>query len=60
MDRHRKQELLTTYRDGLLNDTLPFWLKHAVDREYGGFITSLNRDGQIIDQILERQMLNSQ
>ncbi|MCA8986847.1 MAG: AGE family epimerase/isomerase, partial [Planctomycetaceae bacterium] len=49
MDRHRKQELLTTYRDGLLNDTLPFWLKHAVDREYGGFITSLNRDGQIID-----------
>ena len=41
--------LLNTYRDGLLNDTLPFWIRHAVDQEHGGFITSLDRDGSVID-----------
>lgn len=41
--------LLETYRDGLLNDTLPFWLKHSVDKEHGGFITALDRDGSIVD-----------
>ena len=41
--------LRETYRDGLLNDTLPFWLNHSVDKEHGGFITSLDRDGSIVD-----------
>lgn len=41
-------ELLTTYRDGLLNDTLPFWIPRAIDRECGGYITSLDRDGTIL------------
>jgi len=41
--------LLETYREGLLNDTVPFWLKHSVDKEHGGFITSLDRDGSIVD-----------
>ena len=45
----RIDELITVYRDGLLNDTLPFWTAHSVDREYGGFMMSLNRDGTIID-----------
>lgn len=43
------QDLLATYRDALLNDTLPFWLRHAVDKEHGGFLTSLNQDGSIVD-----------
>ena len=42
-------DLLATYRDGLLHDVLPFWMRHAVDREHGGFITSLDRDGSIVD-----------
>jgi N-acylglucosamine 2-epimerase len=42
-------QLLATYRDGLLNDVLPFWMKHAVDVEHGGFITSLDQDGSIVD-----------
>lgn len=42
-------DLIATYRDGLLEDTLPFWIKHSVDREHGGFITSLDQDGQIVD-----------
>lgn len=44
-----RKSLIETYRDGLLNDTLPFWLSHAVDKEHGGFITSLDRDGSIVD-----------
>jgi N-acylglucosamine 2-epimerase len=49
MDLRRIDELITVYRDGLLDDTLPFWLTHGVDREYGGIITSLSRDGSILD-----------
>ena len=32
----RIESLLTTYRDGLLGSTLPFWFR-AVDTEHGGF-----------------------
>lgn len=44
-----RNNLLATYRDGLLQDVLPFWTTHAVDRECGGFITSLDRDGTVVD-----------
>ncbi|MGC8879556.1 MAG: AGE family epimerase/isomerase [Anaerolineae bacterium] len=44
-----RQELIRIYRDGLLYDTLPFWINHCVDREYGGFMFCLNRDGTVID-----------
>ncbi|QEF97213.1 Cellobiose 2-epimerase [Stieleria maiorica] len=49
MTPERIQSLLETYRDGLLEDTLPFWIRHAVDRRHGGFITSLDHDGTVID-----------
>lgn len=49
MDSSERQALQAVYRDGLLNDTLPFWLQHSVDREFGGFITSLDRDGSVVD-----------
>lgn len=49
MEQADKQRLLETYRDGLLGDTLPFWTSHAVDREQGGFLISLDRDGSVID-----------
>ena len=42
-------EYQEVYRQGLLSDTLPFWLAHSVDDEYGGFITALDRDGSILD-----------
>ena len=41
--------LKATYRDGLLHDTLPFWINHAIDRECGGFIFSLDREGGVLD-----------
>ncbi len=45
----RLSELLPVYRDGLLEDTLPFWLKHALDHEHGGYMTSVARDGSLLD-----------
>lgn len=44
-----RQELIRIYRDGLLHNTLPFWINHCVDREYGGFMFCLDRDGTVID-----------
>ena len=49
MDAARIDSLIAVYRDGLLDNTLPFWIEHAVDRQCGGFITSLDRDGTIVD-----------
>ena len=43
------EKLLQIYRDGLLNDTLPFWITHCIDREQGGFLFCLDRDGAVID-----------
>ncbi len=40
--------LRTVYRDGLLNDTLPFWIPRAIDREHGGYLTCLDRDGTLL------------
>jgi N-acylglucosamine 2-epimerase len=49
MTPQRRAELLAVYHDGLVNDVLPFWLKHGWDREHGGIITGLDRDGSVID-----------
>lgn len=49
MTGDRMQELLSVYRDELLNDTLPFWINHSVDRDCGGFMFALDRDGSLID-----------
>jgi N-acylglucosamine 2-epimerase len=45
----RLDELRAIYRDGLLQDTIPFWMKNCVDQEYGGFMFCLDRDGSVID-----------
>ena len=42
-------KLSKTYRDTLLTDVIPFWLKHGMDRKHGGIITSLDRNGSILD-----------
>jgi len=48
MDPQLRDELVSVYRDGLLKDTMPFWLNHCVDRECGGFTTYLNADGSVV------------
>ncbi|MFT5131245.1 MAG: N-acylglucosamine 2-epimerase, partial [Rhodothermales bacterium] len=45
-----RSDYLACYRDGLMNDTLPFWQRHCVDREHGGFTIALDRDGTVIDR----------
>ncbi len=45
----RIESLLTTYRDGLLGSTLPFWFPRAVDTEHGGFMFSRDHDGALLD-----------
>jgi N-acylglucosamine 2-epimerase len=41
--------LAACYRNTLLQDVAPFWLQHGLDHEHGGMITSLDRDGSILD-----------
>ena len=44
----RRDELIRTYRDGLLQDVIPFWLKHGLDRKHGGIHTALGRRGELL------------
>ena len=37
------------YRQTLLDEIVPFWLRHGLDHEYGGWLTALDRDGTVID-----------
>lgn len=37
------------YRATLLEDVIPFWLKHGLDSEHGGILTCLDRDGSVLD-----------
>jgi len=42
----RFSDLLAIYRAELLERTIPFWMTHAIDREYGGILTCIADDGQ--------------
>lgn len=48
-NRERLQSLVAQYRDGLLEDVLPFWLPRCVDNEHGGYLTFRDRDGGLLD-----------
>jgi N-acylglucosamine 2-epimerase len=41
--------LAALYRGTLLEDVIPFWLRHGLDREHGGILTCLDRDGSVMD-----------
>lgn len=45
----RLTQLREVYRDGLLQSCIPFWLRHGLDRECGGLLTGLDRDGTVIE-----------
>ena len=45
----RISRLIAVYRDGLLDDTLPLWWRHAPDAEHGGYFSALDRQGNVID-----------
>jgi N-acylglucosamine 2-epimerase len=44
-----RSSLAAVYRDALLGDVIPFWLRHGLDHDHGGYLTALDRDGTVID-----------
>ncbi len=38
------------YRNDLVNDIMPFWLEHGIDKLHGGVYTCLDRDGTLMDK----------
>ncbi|MCI5779786.1 MAG: AGE family epimerase/isomerase [Lentisphaeria bacterium] len=43
------QKQIEKYERELTASVIPFWEKHCVDREFGGYFTSLDRDGSVYD-----------
>lgn len=41
--------LAELYKNALLNDVIPFWEKHSLDWQQGGYFTCLDRQGQVYD-----------
>ena len=48
-DPGSRTALAEFYRRTLLDDVVPFWLKHGLDREHGGMLSALDRDGSLLD-----------
>jgi N-acylglucosamine 2-epimerase len=44
LESYKKQ-----YRSALLEDVIPFWERHSVDREFGGYYACLDREGKVYD-----------
>ena len=42
----RAAELCEHYRAALLDDVVPWWMSHSLDRRYGGYYSLLERDGR--------------
>jgi len=41
--------LAQQYKNELLNNVVPFWLTHSQDKQYGGYYTCLDRQGNVFD-----------
>jgi N-acylglucosamine 2-epimerase len=48
MKEKRITGLMKLFHDGLVNDTMPFWMNHAIDKKYGGYNTMLDRKGDML------------
>ena len=49
MDRKKLLQYEKQYRGELLDNVVPFWMKHSPDRENGGYFHYLDRDGTVVD-----------
>ena len=43
------KKLAEQYKGELFNNILPFWLENSQDEEFGGYLTCLDREGQVFD-----------
>ncbi len=41
--------LITLYRNTLLENVIPFWENYSLDKEYGGYFTCLEQEGKVYD-----------
>ena len=41
------KKLREFYHDRLVNDCVPFWLRHSIDEKEGGYITYVDRKGEL-------------
>jgi N-acylglucosamine 2-epimerase len=48
MTKRRMMKLSADFRNALVNDTVPFWLNHATNREHGGYTNFLDRAGSVL------------
>lgn len=49
MDSNYLQTWADSYRKDLVENIMPFWLKHGLDRVHGGVYTCVDRDGSLMD-----------
>jgi len=49
MNGEAAQDWAAVFRDTLQHDVLQFWIDHAVDKEYGGILGRLDRQGRAND-----------
>jgi len=54
VDKAQLESIVARYRQNLLDGVVPFWLEHSVDREHGGYLHHLDRDGSVFD---DRKMM---
>lgn len=47
MDKMRIRQLHDFYEGYLFEKCLPFWLEHSLDRQNGGYLTCLDREGRV-------------
>ena len=38
-----------SYKDDIINNIMPFWMKNGLDKKHGGVYTCVNRDGSLMD-----------
>ncbi len=43
------ENYINKYKNNLLEDVIPFWLKNSPDNEFGGYFTCLDREGKVYD-----------
>src|SRR5690606_27715824 len=49
MHNREFEKYINLYRDNLLEDVVPFWMKNSLDKDYGGYFACLERDGSVFD-----------
>jgi N-acylglucosamine 2-epimerase len=42
-------QLAIQYKDELFTNVIPFWEKHSIDTQHGGYFTCLDREGNVFD-----------